>query len=146
MLVPLIKKCFRNPFFGHFNPHKEYGRPCHRYFGKVNFFWVIWITKRCQKTRFLFRGALKAPLLVGLIRTIFCTLAAIANTSQVFQKCHLKQRKMTKLPFIKNLLYFYFRYFLISRIVQWPYCQCCELQLRPSCSCCLTAPHNHRKT
>ena len=34
---------------------------------KSNFFWVIWITKRCQKRDFCSGGALKAaPLMVGL--------------------------------------------------------------------------------
>ena len=43
------QKCYRNPFLGHFETPKEYGSHCHRYVGKVKFFRVIWITKRCQK-------------------------------------------------------------------------------------------------
>ena len=64
------QKCYRNPFLGPFETPKEFGRHCHRYLGKVKFFWVIWITKRWQKREFCSGGALKAPppLMVGLKR------------------------------------------------------------------------------
>ena len=58
-------KCYRNPFFGYFEPPKEYGGVRHRYLGKVKFFRVNWITKRGQKCDF-WVGAFKAPLMVGL--------------------------------------------------------------------------------
>ena len=55
------QKCYRNPFLGHFETLKEYGRHCYRYMGKVKFFRAIWITKRCQKRDFCSGRALKAP-------------------------------------------------------------------------------------
>ena len=55
------QKCYRNPFLDHFETPKECGRHCHRYLGKVKFFRVIWITKRCQKRDFCSGRALKAP-------------------------------------------------------------------------------------
>ena len=58
------QKCYRNPFLGPFETPKEYGRHCHRYLGKVKFFRVIWITKRCQKCDFCLGRALKAPPLM----------------------------------------------------------------------------------
>ena len=44
----------------------ECNRHCHRYLGKVKFFWVNWITKRCQNTDFTQGGP---PLMVGLINS-----------------------------------------------------------------------------
>ena len=43
----------RNPFLGHFEPPKEYGRHCHRYLGKVNFFGSIG-SKKVPKRQFSF--------------------------------------------------------------------------------------------
>ena len=61
------QKWYRNPFLGHIEPPKEYGRHCHRYLGKFKLFWVNWITKRYQKRNFSSGWAFKAPLpLAGL--------------------------------------------------------------------------------
>ena len=46
------QKCYRNPFLGHFETLKEYGRNGHSYLGKVKFFRVNWITKMYQKRNF----------------------------------------------------------------------------------------------
>ena len=62
------QKCYRNPFLGHFETPKEYGRHCHSYLGKVKFFRVNWITKMYQKRNFSLGRAESAPPLplVGL--------------------------------------------------------------------------------
>merc|ERR1712240_654237 len=62
-------KCYRNPFLGHFETPKVYGRHCHSYLVKVKFFRVNWITKMYQKRNFSSGRAESAPPLplVGLI-------------------------------------------------------------------------------
>ena len=55
------QKCYRNPFFCHFKPPKEYGRHCHRYLGKVKFFWGNLDHKQVPKMRLLFRAGFKSP-------------------------------------------------------------------------------------
>ena len=62
------QKCYRNPFFGIFEPPKEYGGLCHRYLGKVKFFRVNWITKRGRKCDFHQGRAFKAPPPYGRVK------------------------------------------------------------------------------
>ena len=61
ILVPPMTKLLQKPFFGIFEPPKEYGGLRHRYLGKVKFFRVNWITKRGQKCDFHQGRAFKAP-------------------------------------------------------------------------------------
>ena len=82
------QKCYRDPFLGHFETPKEYGRHCHRYLGKVKFFRDIWITKRCQKRDFCSGGALKAPpLMVGLMN-VTLIIIKIKFIVIIIIRCH----------------------------------------------------------
>ena len=50
LIQKLSQKFYRNPFFRHFKPPKEYGRHCHRYLGKVKFLDLA-VAKSLQSTR-----------------------------------------------------------------------------------------------
>ena len=41
------QKCYRNPFFCHFKPEKDYDRHPHRFIAKVNFLGLNWTKKKC---------------------------------------------------------------------------------------------------
>ena len=71
------QKCYRNSFLGHFEILKEYGRHCHRYFGKVKYFWVIWITKWCHKQDFVQGGFKRPPSPNGRVKRSKLTYFAI---------------------------------------------------------------------
>ena len=101
------QKCYRNPFLGHFETPKEYGRHCHRYLGKVKFFRVIWITKRCQKCDFCSGRALKAPPSCRVNRKINM-IVPCSVISRLHKLCHRSFRIITE--------YFYNSQILIEKL------------------------------
>ena len=55
------KKCYKNLFFRHLEPPKEYGRVCHRYIGKVMKFGLYRIIICRSNCHFSVGGAENAP-------------------------------------------------------------------------------------
>ena len=123
---PTDNKNTRNLFLGHFETPKEYGRHCHRYLGKVKYFWVIWITKRCQKRDFCSGGGLKAPPNTQLSppRSVRVNLPWIQQDKKFIQP-HQKgfmeesvkmKKKLFLLTFEECINHFYVEYLCLSSL------------------------------
>ena len=96
------QKCYKNPFFRHFEPSKGYGRVCHRYIGIVTKFGLFRIIIFWSNCHFSAGGGGKRPPYRSRVNNVPLILSSTSFSDSIIVMLYKQMRQIGE---IKNSIH-----------------------------------------